>query len=122
MNAATTDEIDRMRTLAADMLLAADLLEGIEAQTTTDIPCRCEHCQRARSHRATSTTDGSGSLPPDDPGPSPTPAVGFIVTMDGDGTQFWVRRESWGALAVDYRPSRLASWFPLAGATVEVAP
>ena len=74
------------------------------------------------------TSDGSGSLPPDDPGPSPTPpAVGFIVTLGDDvhfatNTQLWVRRDAWGALAVDSRPSPSATWFPLADATVEIAP
>lgn len=100
--------------------------------TTADIPCRCEHCQRARSHRATlqSTSDGSGSLPPDDPGPSPTPAVGFIVTLTEPlqltaGAQLWVRRESWGDLGVDVRHGGWgASWTPVRepAAFVEVAP
>ena len=96
--------------------------------TAADIPCRCEHCQRARSHRATtaqSTSDGSGSLPPDDPGPSPTPDFGVIVTLAEDlpaGTQLWVRHQ-FGELAVDERTGR-GSWGlgQFTGLTVEVAP
>lgn len=101
MNAATVDEIDRMRTLAADMLLAADLLEGIAAQTATD---------------------GSG---PPHPGPDPSPTFAVIVTLDEDlpaGSQLWVRRQ-WGALDVDHRVGR-GSWGlgQYAGLTVEDAP
>jgi len=94
---------------------------------TADVPCRCEHCQRARSHRATSTTDGSGSLPPDDPGPSPTPFAVIVTTTEDipAGYQLWVRCESWGELAVDSRPQHHgATWTPgrYNGLTVEVAP
>ena len=76
------------------------------------------------------TSDGSGSLPPDDPGPSPTPAVGFIVTLTeplnlGSGAQLWVRNETWGDLGVDVRHGGWgASWTPVRepAAFVEVAP
>lgn len=73
--------------------------------------------------------DGSGSVPPlDDPDPSPTlPTFGVIVTLAEDlqaGSQLWVRRESWGELAVDERESRSASWTPgvFSELTVEDAP
>ena len=109
MNAATIDEIARMRALAADVLLAADLLEGISSPPIAP--------------------DGSGSVPPlNDPDPSPTlPVFGVIVTLGEDlpaGSQLWVRRESWGGLAVDQRPTPGASWGlgRFYGLTVEDAP
>ena len=76
------------------------------------------------------TSDGSGSLPPDDPGPSPTPAVGFIVTawengvFLAEGAQLWVRRDASGAVAVDHRVNPWATWRPMAdtAATAEEAP
>ena len=78
---------------------------------------------------AKSTPDGSGPVPPlNDPDPSPTPATfAVIVTLGEDlpaGTQLWVRRESWGELAVDERPTPGSSWLlgQFSGLTVEEAP
>ena len=105
------------RNKAAEHLARADELDQQVAE------------MQAILDRPKSTPDGSGSVPPlNDPDPSPPPATfAVIVTLGGDlpaGTQLWVRRESWGELAVDERPTPGSSWLlgQFSGLTVEEAP
>lgn len=108
------------RVKAAEHLARADELDQQVADMETVLD---------RTSSPKSAPDGSGSVPTlNDPDPSPTlPGFGVIVTLGEDlqaGTQLWVRRESWGELAVDERPTPGASWSlgQFSGLTVKDAP